>query len=702
MARHRIRWLVGVAFLICAILVILQGSFSLGDFAPHTPQETYLLWAVSTLIFLLMVTLGFMLFRTGVRLWVERQRNREGAGIKVKLVVGALALSFLPVIFLVLFSVSVLNRNLDKWFARPATNVRLHLVEISESWNRTLREKAEAVARLVASAPEVQNYFRGGSFPTQWAGACEQYGVDRIWLVRKGEEPVLLCRAGQPGEASPSREVVVSVSLGLASAEPFGEVRLSARMPVDLAERQQQIERFVRDYDRLAANRKAIRRAYILLLSLIALFILFVATWIAMFLARQISTPISALLEAASEIRKGNLGYRVQVKAIDELASLVRSFNAMTEELEANARELERRRRFIETILENIPIGVLSIDADGSIRMANRAVGHIFSESALHQVRRWEELFPPEESRELRYLVNRARRIGVASRQLELQRDGRTLYLALTVSALGDGTSPGFVVLIEDTTELLQAQKLAAWREVARRIAHELKNPLTPITLCAQRIVRQVQRLAQEQIVASEDVQRILSECAATITQEVESVRTLVNEFAQFARFPAAQPSLVQLNDIVEEAVKVFSGRLGDVVVQLDLAPDLPLVYVDRDQFRRVLVNLIDNSAEAMEQSPRKELQVLTRALGADLVELVVADTGPGVPPEDRDKLFLPYFSRKEGGTGLGLAIVGQILAEHHAYIRVEDNIPHGARFVIEIPTAASLQARWQAARSLA
>jgi nitrogen fixation/metabolism regulation signal transduction histidine kinase len=280
--------------------------------------------------------------------------------------------------------------------------------------------------------------------------------------------------------------------------------------------------------------------------------------------------------------------------------------------------------------------------------------------------------------------MNRARRTGLAASQIEWKSDRGTLHLAVTVAALEKQPPSGFVVVLEDTSELLRAEKATAWHEVARRIAHEIKNPLTPIALSAERIARQLERLPAHQV--PPDMLRILRQCSLTISTEVESVKTLVDEFSRFARFPAAQPAPSELNEIVESALAVFSGRLQGIEVQKSLAAGLPLVNVDREQFKRILVNLVDNAAESMQESPVRRLYVGTQAIGPDLVELMVADTGCGVTPEDKEKLFLPYFSTKGRGTGLGLAIVHHILAEHGAQIRVEDNEPNGTRFIVEIP----------------
>jgi PAS domain S-box-containing protein len=388
--------------------------------------------------------------------------------------------------------------------------------------------------------------------------------------------------------------------------------------------------------------------------------------------------PISALLSASQEVRKGNLSYRIRVNAIDEMASLVRAFNEMTSELESNSRELETRRRFTEAILESIPTGVISLGADERIERVNRALTDIFPQTSIKTARRLNDLFDQDDLAEIRSMLKRARRAGIAVAQLDLQRKNRLLHLAVTAASLEE--TRGFVMVIEDTSDLLRAQKSAAWQEVARRIAHEIKNPLTPISLCAGRIARQLLRLNLDP-----PERAILEECTATIQQEVQTVKTLVDEFSQYSRFPSAQPVPADLNEIVESAMAVFAGRLDGVQVAYSLDPQLPQVLADREQIKRVIVNLVDNAAEAMSESPVKTLTVSTAQTSMDTVELSVADTGSGVSQVDKEKLFLPYFSTKGRGTGLGLAIVSHIVTEHHGRVRAEDNRPRGTRFVVEL-----------------
>jgi two-component system, NtrC family, nitrogen regulation sensor histidine kinase NtrY len=688
--KKRLLYAGGIALLAISVaLVVWQGSFNFGAYGPADPQQTFVFWAISSLIFVLMVTLGFMLVRTVVKLFVERRSNREGSRLRSKLVIGALALSITPALFLVLFSYEVLNRNLDKWFSRPAESSHESFVEISEALQNELKDEADLQAALLAAQPETRRLLeRGAKTPGFLQRFAQQQDLAAAAIL-PADGKVPLDTVGQfPIRPSPDNQTLIVRHPIQIDGVTKGFVDLAARVPLNLAEKRRIIERSDRALKELAGYRRNVRTFYLLFMAVITLFVLFVATWIALFLSKQISIPISALLRAAGEVRKGNLKYRVNVRAIDELASLVRGFNEMTHELEANSQELDARRRFTEAILESIPTGVISIAADGSIRRVNRALSRIFPAEALARATRLEDLFSREDTAEIKYLMKRARRTGAASRQLEMRTERHTLHLAITVSALEEKLTSGFVIVLEDTSELLRAQKAAAWHEVARRVAHEIKNPLTPIALSAERIGLQLERLQ-----LPPENSRILNECAATIARSVESVKTLVDEFSQFARFPAAQPVHSDLNEVVESALAVFNGRLDGIAIQKQLAAGLPQVNIDREQFQRVVVNLVDNAAEAMQDALVKRLFIATQPGAAESVELVIADTGCGVSPEEKEKLFLPYFSTKGRGTGLGLAIVNHILSDHGAHIRVEDNLPVGARFTIEIPAAVDSDA---------
>jgi PAS domain S-box-containing protein len=437
-------------------------------------------------------------------------------------------------------------------------------------------------------------------------------------------------------------------------------------------------------------------------LLLFTILLMFAATWSAFFLSKQVTVPIQALAQATQEIIEGNYETRVNVQAKDELETLVLSFNRMTEQLGDSRRqidvftqnlqqavqELERRRTLMETILENIPTGVISVDETEIIRRVNPAATRMFGENS-KQALSFAQLVGEEAARSVHILMRRSLRLGTATQELEFVASGRLLRAAVTVSSLGPRrTNRGYVVVVDDLTDLLRAQKAAAWQEVAQRIAHEIKNPLTPIQLSAQRLSRYLERNRDNTSKKDPpDLVRLVGECSSLIEREVGALESLVGEFSQFARFPTAKLSSASPNGIVTEALAVFEGRLEGIVVRTDLAPDLPAIRADGELLRRVIVNLIDNAAEAMEGSSVKELVLRTRFNGdRETIEIIVADSGHGISPEDKDRLFLPHFSTKDRGTGLGLAIASRIMAEHHGSIRVEDNYPIGAKFILQLP----------------
>jgi PAS domain S-box-containing protein len=349
----------------------------------------------------------------------------------------------------------------------------------------------------------------------------------------------------------------------------------------------------------------------------------------------------------------------------------------------------------METVLENIPTSVLSLDSSGAILRANSAVVRMFGNTA-RDLSSLELLLGPEASRVVGQLMRRSLRLGVVSREIETVVAGRVLHLAVTVSSLGPRrANTGFVLVFDDLSELLRAQKLAAWQEVARRIAHEIKNPLTPIQLSSQRLTRFLARRAEvassvgTSVVPDPELTRLVQECSRLIEREVTTLADLVNQFSQFVRFPSAKLQLTDATSLVHEAVELFSGRLDGITVKTALAERLPAVRADGVLLRSVLVNLIDNAAEALENARTRQICISTRVYTeSDTVEICVADTGHGISPEDKDKLFLPHFSTKDRGTGLGLAIAARIVAEHGGTLHVEDNVPVGSRFLVLLPVA--------------
>jgi nitrogen fixation/metabolism regulation signal transduction histidine kinase len=428
-------------------------------------------------------------------------------------------------------------------------------------------------------------------------------------------------------------------------------------------------------YNALAQNQKLYRDEYVYILLLITVLILFAAVWIGLFLSKRITVPIEALSEATREISAGNLDHRVDVQAQDELGLLVSLFNDMAERLQGTTRELEARRRYMEIILESIPTGVISVDPDLRINKINRAARAMF---VTENVATLDEIFG-QDMRAVRELLSAADGNSI-TREIGFNVHGRPAHVAVTVTRLMTG---GFVLVIEDLTEVARAQKASAWREVARRLAHEIKNPLTPIQLSAERIARNISRLPA----APPRVATVIEECVGAIVEEVSSLKHLVDEFVRFSRLPAVSRIPNSMKDLVDRTMALYEDRLDGVKVVIDVPADLPPILMDSVQMKRVLINLLDNALETLAGEPVQEL-VIRCELARDetMARLTIADTGKGIAREDRERLFTPYFSTRKNGTGLGLAISSRVVADHGGYIGAEPNSPKGTRFVVELP----------------
>jgi len=711
-------------FLLLAIIVS-QTSFDLPFLNPDSNQQLAFFAALSILIFLLFVALTFVLARNLIKLFAERRLGVLGSKFRTRLVVAGLLLSFLPVIFMYWFAYGLMNQNINKWFSRPLQEVGQDTSAAAALLANYAAQNARAEAVSIAAEPEVQNAFAGHSFsgvlqafrrhePTLQGGFVvalrdgspeASLGAPAAWTILKSQLPQPLHTSDVPVQLAQTEYV-----LGTAPVGERGTILVAMPLPASFSATVRQVEASQKRYVELTKQRKLVRRTYMGLLLLLTVLVLFATTWLALFLSKLIVRPVAALAEATQEISRGRFDYRVEIQAADEIGDLVRSFNRMAEELENSRHQLddssrelslanvalEQRRQQIETILESIPTGVLSLDAQRKVTHANHALLRLFhskekthGEPSVLIGATLAEIFPSEVVADLEPLLRRADRMGTTTTQMEIGLPHEQLNVAATVATLQHrGHGVGYVLVFEDLSDLLKAQKQAAWREVAQRVAHEIKNPLTPIALSAERILRHLERAGSPDG-ASADV---LRGCAETIAGSVETVRGLVNEFSTLARFPAAQPKPANINAIIENTLAAFNGRLDGIQLHTSLAQDLPNVMADAEAIKRALANLVDNAAEAMQDSLLREIQISTALLGNhDAVELTVADTGHGVTQELKERLFLPYFSTKKRGTGLGLAIVSRIIEDHHGSIRVEENKPVGTRFVIELPVAVEV-----------
>jgi PAS domain S-box-containing protein len=715
--RKRQIWLYGVLVVLTAAAVFTLGSLTV-PLHPGQGITFAIFFALSTIIACAFLVFGLILARSLVRLWAERRSRQMGSRFKVKMVLGAMGISLLPVVFMFFFSYALVNRTLNGWFPRP--------LEVANEQSQILLndlEKAESV-----HLSDVASQAASHGVPDQMFMDLS-HAVDAVWIVDShGKVAAGMDFTGGPSGNSGAKNaksstaaIIPTLAQTIASGAQVwraggqlylaghaalkdGTLYAARHLPSDFLDRYAEIKVQTDTYEQQHQDLRAYKNEILGALMLMTLVLLFTTMWVALFLSKQVTVPIQGLAEATREISRGNFDHRIQVQAQDELGTLVRSFNRMTEQLgqgreqineftrnlEQAVEERERRRKLMETILENIPTGVVSLTSAGEVARVNTAVIAILGDYA-KEARTLTDLLGEEASRSVLHLMRRSLRMGVASREIEIASSGRLVRTAVTVSSLGPRRSnPGFIVVIDDLTDLLRAQKAAAWQEVAQRIAHEIKNPLTPIQLSAQRLLRHMERTSKTHTPTPRtDFEKLAAECAGLIQQEVQTLKALVDEFSQFARFPAARLAPTDLNSIVEKAVELFSDRLDGIVVQISLAGSLPPVKADPELLRRVVANLIDNAAEAMEGSTIRHLRVITRPESdGDAVEIEISDSGHGISPEDKERLFLPHFSTKERGTGLGLAIASRIISEHNGTIRVEDNFPAGTRFLIRFPAA--------------
>ena len=504
-------------------------------------------------------------------------------------------------------------------------------------------------------------------------------------------------------------------TLGSAALDPGGIVVVGLPMPYGMSATVTRFQSAVDDYWKSYRQRRQVRTLYLLLLAMMTVLALFACHWLVQSLAKQVTRPVEALADAMQAIAAGDYAHRVAESATEELGELVRSFNHMaadldnsrravqvsTQQLSAANATLEARRSELETMLEAIPNGVATLDPAHRIVLANRALIEMLGPGGQTPFLgiALDAIFPAETMEMLNPLLQRSHRMGSASGEMEMTRvdstGTSTMNLMATVALLETGSGPerihhGYVLVLENATELLRAQKQSAWREVARRVAHEIKNPLTPISLSAEQILRHIARL--EATLATAQVESpsiaVIRRSSEVITSAVSSMRSLVDQFSSLAQFPTAQPRPVEINPIVESSLALFAGRLQNIRLIQRLAPDLPLVLADPEATKRALGNLIDNAAEAMQQSLLRELRITTALLPSGMIELTVSDTGSGLTDQMRERLFLPYFSTKQRGTGLGLTIAAKIVQEQQGTIRAEKNHPVGARFIIELRSA--------------
>lgn len=715
--RRRFPWILGgIVLLLFTLLVLLQSSNLWKTLTVNSATDTVLLYALSSLNFVAFVIFAFILVRSLLKLRQERKALQLGSKIKTRLLVYFFAVSLLPLIAMAFFSYLFMNRALERWFSQMPENVVRAGKNVQDEAIAAQKQRLAETARMLASGI-------GGETPDQAALERLRAAGDLALLeVVDGEGKPLVSSRSSEAEREKLTSELRAVREGRFDAPELSDgrgydaavARLSSGsflvvVPAygPASDLGTTFQSALEEFDRLKSQQVSVRQIGITTLGLLTFLLIFASSWMAFYIAKGITRPIRSLAEGAKEIAGGNLSHRVKVLAEDELELLVNAFNEMSAELEANSAELRERRRYIETVLQSLSTGVISFDASNRVTTINKAAIQMLKldEADLRDLE-LDRLVNPRNRQILARLLARATRTGQASEQTVLKREqveesgetGEGLTVALTATALPGGN--GTVLVIEDLSELIAAQRAFAWQEVARRMAHEIKNPLTPIQLSAERIAKRMDRDLDDAIHLSESggeggdrrsTSKVVRDGTATILREVTSLKMMVDEFSRFARLPDVKPESGSVNELLGQVALLYEDRSADVKITLELADSLPEAMIDEEQMKRVFVNLIDNSLEAFEKGQNgKSVSVSTRHdLARDVIVAEVADNGRGIAPSDFQKLFQPYFSTKGRGTGLGLAIVQRIVSEHGGKIKAVPNQPSGARFIVELPAVS-------------
>ncbi len=678
------------------------------------------LFGLLSIVTLLLITVIYFLIRNIFKLIFERRRKVMGSRLKTRLTLAFVVLTLVPTLVLFIASAGVVHTTIESWFKAQVEESLQSALVVAEAYYQSAKEKAGNTATSLAA-------IIGTSSLQGLAAREEMLRAIQYW---RAADDLISLQLHFPDRTNP----IVATDPNLAKV-PIPEVRASLLriafngektsviieleegsdiiravtpikspdgstveaalvtdhyIPTSLAGRMHAISTAFDDYMEAKRIRGTVKSIYVLMLLMVSLLVIFIGFWFGVSMARDITDPIQELAEATERIAGGDLNVHLEPQADDEVGVLVRSFNKMTGDLRQNRDhlvklnlDLDGRRKYMETVLRSVASGVVAIDPDGKVTTVNRSAARLLG--VLPDDLMGKELIDalPEEARDPFALVVE----GLADsgtqfldRQITVSFPDRTLSLICHASGLQDdeGGAVGVVLVFEDMTQLLKAQRMAAWREVARRIAHEIKNPLTPIQLNAQRVRRKyLDKLAGDS--------EVLDQCTRTIIDQVDVLKKMVNEFSKFARMPAANPVPSDLNSMVQDAVDLYAH--GNEATKYTFEPDksVPVMDLDTEQMKRALINLMDNAGSSVGDCGR----VVVRT-GYDpvlsIATLEVVDNGRGIDPSHRDMLFEPYFTTKKGGSGLGLTIVSSIVADHNGFVRATDNSDGGARFIIELP----------------
>lgn len=726
--RKRIREGVIICLALLLIVFLTRAEIHLTRLSADAPMGSNIaIFGVINVVILLVILLVYLVSRNMVKLFMESRANPFATRLRTKLVLSFVGLSLVPTMLLFFAAAGFINNTVHNWFNTQVESSLSESLEVAQTYYKNSASNALYYGRQISGFIKSQKLLNQDNLPQLKElirqkqkeynlGVVEVYSAQREELVQasnpevpKGEftnpasEDIKvglagseLTRINQAGKADLIRGIVPVYST-YNQKDVVGVVVVNYYVPYSLVNKMKEITQSYHEFRQLKILKNPIRAGYIITLFLITVVIVFFAYWMGVYLANGMTKPIQGLVEATRAVADGNLDVHIESYARDEIGMLVQSFNRMTDDLRSKQRalnssneelsrinhEIEQRRRYMEIVLRNVAAGVISVDKDGVITTINTSAEKLLNINPgsvlgrnFREILREAHLDIVKES--LKDLV--IAKQDTINRHIALDVRGTRLSLHLHLTMLRDenGDFMGTVLVLDDLTQLMKAQRMAAWREVARRIAHEIKNPLTPIQLSAQ-------RLRKRYLARFADDENVFDECTEMIIKSVDELKNLVNEFSNFARMPAIQPEPNDLNAIIRETLTLYQEAHRGVVFNFIPDPLLPQLKIDRDQIKRVVINLLENAVAAMDEQGVVEISSHYDP-ELKMADFRVADNGPGINPEDRARLFEPYFSTKKSGTGLGLAIVNSIISDHSGFVRVKDNIPRGACFVVELP----------------
>ena len=677
---------------------------------------------------ILIVVLMLLLSRNIIKFIFDRHQSILGNRFRTKLILAFVGFSIIPSVLLFIVASGLLTNSINNWFSIQVEKSLKNSFDVAQSFYDKAKKNTLYSAEVMSTYISRNNLLQelSKSIPSKaiedkrlelqlsgielfdYNGRLINRSIDKRLLksgflsmapefVQKGLSGEKMATVRSFNDGDIILGIAPVYSSDTSSKKIIGVITVSTYIENSLVSKMEEITRLFEEYKQMASLKKPIKSSYILSFFIITLLIIFSAIWFGYFLARGITIPIQKLAEATEAVANGNLDFKIDASTSDEIGVLINSFNKMTEDLKQgklsledayislrdSSVEIEQRRAYMETVLENVATGVISIDKNGDITTFNRAAEGILGiQKEDIKGKGFQEILnriPPEVARDI---LKKIRGGGgkIENEEIQFNMNNRNITLMIKMTTLYDaeGHFLGNVIVFDDLSELIKVQRIAAWQEVAKNLAHEIKNPLTPIQLCTE-------RLRKKYYERDENYDKIFDDCTSTIIKEVNALKMLVNEFSSFARMPAARPTSNNINSIIRDVVLLYSSAHKDVHFAEDFAESVPEIKVDREQIKRVFINLFENAVEAVDGNGYVWVKT-EHDRKINMIRVMVADNGVGVLPEDKDKLFIPYFSRKNTGTGLGLAIVRRIITDHNGKIIASDNSPRGTKFIIELP----------------